>query len=86
MNTSSDTLYQVIDNNPPDNSNLSGLDLILTPLAGVGWNVTSAFSSSNGSVLGSSIGAPEPGTLVEMALAAFTLIALWRRKQYQIKE
>ncbi len=68
--SSSNTIYQLIDNNPPDNSNLAGLDLIFTPQTGVGWTVTSYTPTST----------PEPSTLAETAIAALALL-VWRRRR-----
>jgi hypothetical protein len=68
-NSSGSTVYQAIDNNPGDNSNLAGLDLIFTPQAGLTWQVTSEYAGQP---------APEPATLFEMAVAALPLM-LWRR-------
>lgn len=76
--SSSNTIYQLINNNPPDNSNLAGLDLIFTPVSGVGWNVTSEYNSGGGTN-NLDPGAPEPATFVEMALALLVLAA-WRRR------
>jgi hypothetical protein len=81
--STSNTIYQLIGNNPPDNSNLAGLDLIFTPVTGAGWNVTSAFTSNNG--LSSQSSVPEPATFAEMALSAFVLFAWWRRSPFSIK-
>ncbi|MGA2712580.1 MAG: hypothetical protein ABSG41_05690 [Bryobacteraceae bacterium] len=74
--SASNTIYQAIDNNPPDNSNLAGLDLIFTPAADGGWTVTSAYNSD---------AAPEPATFAEMALSAFVLAAWWRLNAFPIK-
>lgn len=66
--TANNTVYQLINDNPPDNSNLAGLNVILTPQSRVGWQVT----AQNG--------APEPATFVEMTIAALVLPAwLYRR-------
>ena len=80
----SDTIYQVVGNNPPDNSNFAGLDLIFTPATGAGWNVTSEYNSSGGSGISDPV-APEPATFAEMALSAFVLFVWWRRAQHPIK-
>lgn len=76
--TGSNTIYQTIDNNPPDNSNLAGLDLIFTPQTGVGWTVTSAYNSPD-------LGAPEPATFAEAALATLALLAVWYRRSLDLK-
>lgn len=75
--TGSNTIYQTIDNNPPDNSNLAGLDLIFTPQTGIGWTVTSAYSDP---ISGQGI-APEPGTMLELTLAALAMVAYKRCKR-----
>jgi hypothetical protein len=84
--SASNTIYQLINNNPPDNSNLAGLDLIFTPVSGVGWNVTSEYNSGGGTG-GLDPVAPEPATFVDMGLAAsvVALIALRRRNSFPIK-
>lgn len=82
--STSDTIYQVVGNNPPDNSNFAGLDLILTPTTGVGWKVTSEYNSNGGTGNSGPI-APEPATFAEMALSAFVLFVWWSRAQYPIK-
>ncbi len=64
-NSSGSTVYQTIDNNPNDNSNLAGLDLIFTPQAGLTWQVTSDSAVAP---------AAEPATLLEMAFAALPLL------------
>jgi hypothetical protein len=74
--SASNTIYQLIDNNPPDNSNLAGLDLVFNPVIGlggvqVGWDVTS--------------GVPEPGTSVEMGLASLVLLVCWRGESFPIR-
>lgn len=72
----SNTIYQLINNNPPDNSNLAGLDLVFTPQTGIGWRVTSDYAPGGGT---SQSEAPEPATWVEMAAAALILLVWWRR-------
>jgi hypothetical protein len=62
------TVYQAINNNQIDNSNLGGLDLIFTPQAGLTWKVTSDYPGDP---------APEPSTLLEITFSAVTLL-LWR--------
>jgi hypothetical protein len=64
------TVYQAIDANPPDGSNLAGLDLIFTPEAGLTWKVTSNFPGDP---------APEPSTLIEITFSAVTLL-IWRSR------
>jgi hypothetical protein len=83
--STSNTIYQLSNNNPPDNSNLAGLDLIFTPTTGVGWNVTSEYNSDGGTTGVGPI-APEPATFAEMALSALVLFVWWRRVQYPIKQ
>lgn len=80
--SASNTIYQLVSNNPPDNSNLAGLDLIFTPMTGIGWNVTSAFANSG---VTTTAPVPEPATFAEIALAAFVLFAWWRRNPFPIK-
>jgi hypothetical protein len=46
--TTSNTVYQLVNNNPPDNSNFAGIDLIFTPESQGGWQITSAFSTTGG--------------------------------------
>lgn len=75
--SASNTIYQLIDNNPPDSTNLAGLDLVFNPVIGlrgvqVGWDVTS--------------GAPEPGTSVEMGLASLVFLAWWRGEAFPIRQ
>jgi hypothetical protein len=82
--SASDTIYELINNNPADNSNLAGLDLIFTPVSGAGWNVTSAYNSSGGTGNTDPI-VPEPATFAEMALSALVLLAWWRRNPFLIK-
>jgi hypothetical protein len=69
--TTSSTVYQAISNNPPDNSQLAGLDLFFAPV-GLDWKVTSTY-----------VGAPtpEPSTLFEIMLSAATLLIwIWRNR------
>lgn len=66
--TPSSTVYQAISNNPPDNSQLGGLDLFFTPV-GLEWKVTSDVADP----------APEPSTLVEITFSAATLL-IWRNR------
>jgi len=67
--SSSSTVYQAISNNPPDNSQLAGLDLFFTPV-GLEWNVTSEYVGEP---------APEPSTFIEITLSAVTLL-IWRSR------
>jgi hypothetical protein len=67
--TSSSTVYQAISNNPPDNSQLAGLDLTFAPV-GLEWRVTSDYTGAP---------APEPATSFEITLSAMTLL-LWRNR------
>ena len=76
--TTSNTIYQLVNNNPPDNSNFAGLDLILSPESQAGWQVTSEYTSSDGTA-GDPI-TPEPATDVEMILAALALVAFWSHR------
>jgi len=64
------TVYQAINNNPPDNSNLAGLDLIFTPQVGLTWQVTSDYPGDP---------TPEPSTLIEITFSAATLL-IWRSR------
>lgn len=73
--TSNSTIYQLIDNNPPDNSNLAGLDLIFAPQSNGGWQVTSQYGTSGGQSP-----APEPATIAELALASVVLLVWWYRR------
>jgi hypothetical protein len=81
LTTTSNTVYQLIGNNPPDNSNLAGLDLIFTPAVSGGWIVTSEFPST--SALPS--GVPEPRTLVQMFLALSAFMS-WRFRKLLFKK
>jgi len=76
--TASNTVYQLVNNNPPDNSNFAGLNLIFTPESQNGWQVTSEYSKSGNT--GVDPTTPEPATDVEMILAALALAAFcWHR-------
>ncbi len=67
----SSTVYQAVSNNPPDNSQLAGLDLFFAPV-GLDWKVTSTYVGAP---------APEPSTVIEITLSAVTLlIGLGRTK------
>jgi hypothetical protein len=73
----SNTIYQLIDNNPPDNTNLAGLDLVFNPVIGLGgvqdgWSVYS--------------GVPEPATFVELGPASLVLLAWWRGRSFPIRQ
>ena len=77
---SNNTIYQAVSAQPPDGSNLAGLDLIFTPQIEnqtfSGWTVTSEYNP-DGSTSDSTT--PEPATVVEISIAAFALTALWYR-------
>lgn len=73
--TSNSTIYQLINNNPPDNSNLAGLDLIFAPQSNGGWQVTSQYGATT-----SQSPTPEPATLVELALASVVLLVWWNKR------
>lgn len=74
LSTATNTVYQAVDNNPPDNSNFAGLDLILTPQTGVGWQVTSYYTTQNGQSV-----VPEPGTCLDIAASVVAFLTLWYR-------
>ncbi len=78
--TSSDTIYQVIDNNAPDNSDLAGIDLIFAPQADGGWLVTSEDGAANGVSP-----TPEPTTQAELALASLVLLGWWYKRSRVIR-
>jgi hypothetical protein len=65
--SSGPTIYQAISTNPGDGSNFAGLDLTLTPVSGLRWDVTADFVPS-----------PEPATFIE-ATVAVLLAAMIKR-------
>lgn len=73
--TTTNTVYQAVGNNPPDNSDFAGLDLIFTPQTGVGWQVTSYYTTPNGQSI-----VPEPGTFLDIAGSTLAFLALWYRR------
>ena len=71
--TTSNTIYQLVNNNPPDGSNFAGLDLTFTPESQGGWQVTSEYIAQANASTDSTT--PEPATDIEMILGAITLAA-----------
>lgn len=82
--TNTETIYQVINNNPADGSNFAGLDLLFTPQeVSQGNNVTWAWqvnSEYNPDGTTSQGTIPEPATVAEISLGVVALMVLWRRK------